>query len=175
MSEHQCCGCGCHQSTESNQSPCNSCCQSLPEDSKNPLHVEISPSEEILLKKLAQCPFLPMAHYLLTSTQSHHLKNIALSHVFLESGEETIPQIKETAQTLLELEERDIVSMDFDTPLEGTEEGLFTNSLSYKLLLDTIKDGASREDFIFDQSEIQFGSVCLTALGDIIVDQLEYL
>lgn len=172
MSEHSCCGGGCHQS---NASQCNSCCQSLPEESKNPLQVEISMEEEVFLKKLAVCPFLPMANYMLLSSQSHHLRNVALSHIFLESGDETIAEIKEMAEVIHDLEERDIISVDFDAPLEGTDTSLFTNSVSYGLLLETIKDGASRPDFLFDQSEIEYGSVCLTALGDIIIDQLEYL
>lgn len=173
MSEHQCCGGGCH--TEEN-SPCSSCaCHSLPESQKNPIEVKISTEEEAFLQKLSQCPFLPVAEYITTSSKSHHLRNVALSPVFLETGKETVPDLNTLGDIILDLEERDIISLDFDTPLDGTDESLFTNSHSFQLLQDTVKEGMNREDFLFDQTHIEYGSVCLTALGEIIIEQLRYL
>lgn len=155
------CGCGGHNG--------------LPESEKNPLEVHITPKEEEFLQKLAQTPFLPVAQYLLTSKESEHITNAALSPVFLETGKETVAEIKAVGHVLLDLEERSIISLDFDSPLEGTDESVFYDSDSFALLKETVEEGKAKEEFIFHAPSIQFGSVCLTALGDLIIDQLDFL
>lgn len=167
-------GC-CGSSVSQGCGPCSACDNGLPPSDKNPLEVYISTEEEAFLGKLAQCPFLPVAQYLLTSSQSEHLTNLALSPVFLETGKETLDEIKGVGEIMLDLEERSIISLDFDAPLEGTDESLFYESFSFGLLKETVEEGRAREDFLFDAPTIVFGSVCLTALGDVIVDHLEFM
>lgn len=177
MSNHSCGGGCCGGDSSHQHSPCSSCSchNALPNSDTNPLHVEISPEEEIFLQKLAQCPFLPMVQYIVTSSKSHDLNNVALSPVFLETGKETLDEIKALGNILLDLEEKDIISIDFDTPLPGTNEDLFSQSDSFALLKETVDAGTSNPDFLFDTPTIEFGSVCLTPLGDLVVDQLDFL
>lgn len=179
MSEHQCCGGANH--AEGASSCGSGCCggscggASMPQNGENPLEVHINPSEESFLQKLAQCPFLPVAQYLLTSSQDDELGNMALSPVFLETGAESLEEIKALGDVMLSLEERSIISLDFDSPLQGTDETLFYKSSSFALLEKTVEEGKAQEDFLFDAPTIIFGSVCLTALGDLVVDQLDFL
>lgn len=170
--EHNCCGGGCH---EGGTSDCSSCSCGLPTSDENPLEVHISPEEEQFLQKLAQCPFLPVAQFLLQSSQSDHLNNMALSPVFLETGTESLDEIHQLKNVLLALEDRNIISLDFDAPLQGTDEALFYNSTSFALLNQTVEEGKGQEGFLFDSTNIEFGSVCLTALGDLVVEQLDFL
>lgn len=167
-----CCGGSC----SSSGSGCGGCSGAdLPPSDKNPLEVHISPEEEQFLKKLAQSPFLPIVQYVMTSSKSEHLTNMALSPVFLETGSESLDEIKALGDIILDLEERSIISLDFDTPLEGTDESIYYNSVSFQLLKDAIEDGKKQTEFLFDAPSIVFGSVCFTALGDLIIDQLEFL
>lgn len=178
MADHQCCGGANHADGASSCGGCGGSCgcsSGLPDNTENPLEVHISPNEERFLQKLAQCPFLPVAQYLLTSSQDDELGNMALSPVFLETGTETLDEIKAVGEVILGLEDRSIISLDFDAPLQGTDETLFYKSSSFALLEQTVEEGKAREDFLFDAPTIIFGSVCLTALGDLIVDQLDFI
>ncbi len=174
MSEHGCGGCcGGHDKGESHHG-CGGCGGGCGGNA-DPLQVHITPEEEKILEKLAQCPFLPVAQFLLKSSQSDHLTNLALSPVYLETGKETLPQIKEIGQILLDLEEKDLISLDFNSPLEGSDPRLFQDSDAYHLLEKTVEEGKATGEFLFDAPEIEFGSLCLTALGDLVIEQLDFI
>lgn len=169
-------GCGGNCSCASGGECGSGCCGSaLPAESKNPLEVEITDGEAMFLEKLAQCPFLPVAEFVVRNSESDDIGSLALSPVFLETGRETLDEIKEIGQIILGLEQKDIISLDFECALDGTDENLFFQSDAYHLLEKTVEEGKGEENFIFDHAAIEFGSVCLTAVGDLVVDQLDFL
>lgn len=179
MSEHGCGGCCGGDNHGTSHSGCGGggcgggegCCSS----NSGPLEVHISPEEEQFLQKLAQCPFLPVAQFLLKSSQSDHLCNMALAPVYLETGKETLPEIKALGQVLLDLEDKNIISIDYDSPLEGCDQSLFTNSDAFHLLEQTVAEGKETGEFLFDAPAIDFGSLCLTAVGDLVIEQLDVI
>lgn len=181
MSEHGCGGCCGGHDTEERQG--GGCCGSTAGSGgccgggghSEPQQVHISPEEEAFLEKLAQCPFLPVAQFLLKSSKSDHLTNLALSPVFLETGKESLPQIKEIGQVILGLEDKDLVSLDYDTPLEGSDPRLFQESTAYALLQQTVEEGKASGEFLFDAPEIEYGSLCLTAMGELVIEQLDFI
>lgn len=174
MSEHGCGGCcGGHDHTEESHG-CGGCGGGCGGQSQ-PLEVHITPQEEAFLSKLAQCPFLPVAQFLLKSKQSDHLTNLALSPVYLETGKETLPQIKEIGQVILSLEDKDLLSLDFDQALEGSDPRLFQDSDAYHLLEKTVEEGKATGEFLFDLPLIEFGSIGLTPMGELVIEQLDFM
>lgn len=180
MSEHECGGCcgghdhGDHHHHEEHSGGCGGC-HGCGSQASGPVEVHISPEEEQFLQKLAQCPFLPVAEFLLKSSKSDHLTNMALSPVYLETGKETLPQIKAIGQVLLSLEEKELISLDYDSPLEGCDQRLFTNSDAFHLLEQTVEEGKASGEFLFDAPVVEFGSICLTAVGDLVIEQLDFI
>lgn len=168
------CGSGCCGGANHDQETgCCGCSGGMPQEN-SPLELRISPPEEAFLSKLAQCPFLPVAEFFISSSKTDDFTNLALSPVFLETGEETLEEIKIIGQILLGLEEKNIISLDFDSPLEGSDPNLFYNSHAFALLKKTVEEGNVNEGFLFDTPTIELGSVCLTAIGDLVVEQLDF-
>ncbi|MFI3253240.1 MAG: hypothetical protein R3Y63_02705 [Eubacteriales bacterium] len=173
MSEHGCGG-GC---SSHNSGGCGGCgshgaggCgggSGIP-DSDNPLEVMITPQEEIFLQKLSQCPFLPVAQFLLRAKDPNEQGHMSLEPVFVETGDEDFSEIKRQAEVILILAQKNIVSVDFDAPLEGSDYSIFNNS--FQTLSNAVAD--SQEEFY--PPEMVCGSVCLTAVGDIVVEQLDF-
>lgn len=180
MSEHQCgSGDSCCGGSSHSSGGCGGCgggCGggAVPQNSENPLEVHISPAEEAFLAKLSQCPFLPVVQMVLRSNIPETQPHMSLEPVFLETGDEALEQVKLTGQTLLMLEDKNIISLDYTCPLEGSDYSLFQNSAAFALLVDTIEQGKSDPDFPYSPPEIVEGSVCLTAIGELVIDQLDF-
>lgn len=151
-----------------------SCSGAVPNSSENPLEVRISPLEETMLGKLSQCPFLPVAQFILKSTRPEEQPHMSLEPVFLETGAESLEQVKHFGQTLLELADKNIVSLDYSCPLEGSDYSIFQNSSAYALLMQTVEDGKQDPQFPYLPPEIVQGSLCLTALGELVIEQLDF-
>ncbi len=140
---------------------------------KNPLEVTITPQEEQFLEKLAQSPFLPVAMFLL-----RHLKDanqhMSLAPVYLETGTESLEEVKMCGQILLGLEDKNIVSLDYDSPLEGSDPSIFQTSQAFARLSETVTYVNQEEPDSFAPPEIVYGSVGLTAIGDLVLEQLRF-
>ncbi len=133
----------------------------------------LSWEEEAFLEQLAQCPFLPIAEFLLASQNQG--SSLSISPVFLETGTETLEQIKHTAGIILDLEEKEILSLDYEEALSGMDESLFRQSQAFRLLTLTVEQGKDQAEFHYHPPEIRFGSLSLSPLGRQVIEQLDYL
>ncbi len=170
MSEEQssgCGGCGTHGPSGCGGSCGGGCGGGIPQSS-NPLEVTISPPEEAFLQKLAQCPFLPVARFLFRAKNPEAQEHMSLEPVFLETGEEDFPLIKGNAHVILSLLQKNIVSVDYDSPLEGSDPAVYTKALGI------LQDAVSQNGEEFLPPELVQGSVCLTAVGDLVIEQLDF-
>lgn len=178
MSNQNCCGGGCHANQNHQASGCGGCgggCGGASTGSNSPLEVQISEKEEAFFQKLAQSPFLPVAKFLMKSVQPEELGDLELAPVFLESGAETLEEIKFRGHTLLQLEHKSLISIDYDSPLEGSDRNLYHNSDAFAQLQKTVNEGKSSGEFLFDGPSVILGSICLTALGDLVLEQLDFV
>ena len=121
---------------------------------------------------LAQIPFLPLTRFILDSSQSEHVRTVALSPVYLVDENERIEGIKETGKLLLDMEEKGLISLDYDQPLQGYDYADHQNSAAYLHLQRSVEEGRQRAGFLFDHAELEKGSIALTALGRRAVEQL---
>ena len=126
--------------------------------------------ESFFLKMLSEIPFLPVAQFLLTCSHSRHVWSIALSPVFLTDGFDSIETIRKTSITLKSLEQRGIITLDYDLPMSNYNYSLFNESKAFKYFQEVVAEGRERPDFIFDTPAIKYGSLALTGFGQDILD-----
>lgn len=139
------------------------CCKKTP---------SISDDEKSFLKVLAQTPFLPVTKFVMKSSKSEHLENIALAPVYLSSENDSLQTVKHIAAILHALEEKNIVSIDYDIPLENGDYGMYENSDVYTYFVETINEGKLRPEFLFDIPALESGSIALTAYGMYVIESL---
>lgn len=134
--------------------------------------IELTAPEHAFLMDLAQIPFLPLARFILASTRSDHARSVALAPVYLTEETETLERVRETGAVLLALQEKGLVSLDYDMPLQGCGYAVYRNSSVYRLFTECVAEGSHRPGFLFDQAELELGSIALTSLGRNALDQL---
>lgn len=164
QSAHSCggeshCGGGC----------CGGCCGG---HCDTPQAIELSEGEYAFLMGLAEIPFLPLARFVLSSTRSEHVRSVALSPVYLTERDAGIEDVRKTGGLLLGLEEKGLISLDYDQPLQGCDYADYHNSAAYRRLQAAVAEGRQQAGFLFDQAEMELGSIALTALGRHTIEQL---
>ena len=124
------------------------------------------------MRKLAQIPFLPLTRFILASSQSDQLRSVALSPVYLSEERETPAHIRETGTTLRSLQEKGLITLDYDLPLSGCGYEVYRNSSAYRVFAECVAEGSRRPGFLFDRAELEMGSIALTGLGRYVLEQL---
>ena len=151
--EHHCCGkcgghCGCHSLT-------------------------LTEREQAFVRCLAQMPFLPVARFLLRSTKSEHLESVALAPAYILDAEDTMEHVKETGAVLHELEEKGLITLDYDVPLQNYDYQVYFHSAVYQSFQQTVEEAKTRPDFLYNIGIMELGSIALTQRGYEIADRLK--
>ena len=131
---------------------------------------EWTQGEKAFLEKLAKTPLLEVAQLLMRSTKSEHFERIALAPVHLEGRGDTMEQVRQTAQALQALEEKGIIAIDYDTPVEGSDYRIYHESEIYRYLVSTLEEAAANPDFVFNVAHMECGSLALTELGQALLE-----
>lgn len=134
--------------------------------------VEITLGECDFLVYLKQRQFLPLAQYMLGTTKSSHLQNIALSPVHLTTGKETVQEVKDMGEMLTELEQMGLIDLDYEEPLQNYDYAMYHDSVSFHALKELVRESEKKEDFVFDIASIQTGSIALTSNGALVAEQI---
>ena len=129
--------------------------------------------EQAFIRCLAQLPFLPVAQFLLRSTKSEHLEAIALAPVYILDPEDTIDHIKETGIVLRGLEEKGLITLDYDVPLQNYDYQTYHSSAVYHSFQQTVEEAKTRSDFLYNIGVMELGSMALTQRGYEIADRLK--
>ena len=164
--------CHCNHSTPTQEEP-NCCCQSG--GSCRPAPLELTEREADFLRGMAQIPLLPLTRFLMLSSQEDDLESVGLSPVYLTDANESLDHIRETGALLLSLEEKGLITLDYDYPLEGYDYEVYRASSAYQLFVRTVQEGGQQEGFLFDLPELELGSMALTALGRSAIEQLDHI
>lgn len=152
--EHSCgrCGCGHHQTT-----------------------IKISEEETEFLKQLAQIPYLPLARLVLKSTKSSHFESVALAPVYLKGRTDSMDKVKRMAVVLKSLEDSGLITLDYEEPLENGNYTDYFDSELYAYFKETVAQAKEKDDFLFDTPSLELGSIALTYLGQIAIEELDKL
>ena len=81
--------------------------------------------------------------------------------------------VKEIGTVLSELEEKGLISLDYDIPLQDYDYTLHTKSALFSFFKETVNEGKNRPSFLFDTAEIELGSIALTEFGEKVSGNLE--
>lgn len=149
------------------------CCQGGAPCRSAPL--ELTEREAEFLRGMAQIPFLPLARFLMLSSQEDDLSSVGLSPVYLADADESLDRIRDTGALLLSLEAKGLITLDYDYPLEGCDYEAYRASSAYQLFARTVREGGQQEGFLFDLPELELGSMALTALGRSAIEQLDHI
>ena len=134
--------------------------------------ITLSEEEKQFLLLLAETPFLPVAKFLMKSSESEHIESVALAPVFLSNKNDSMETVKKTGQIIDRLAEHHIISLDYDIPLENCDYSDYEQSDIFAYLKETIAEGQSNPNFIFDTAALQLGSMALTGIGQDVLDKL---
>ena len=140
-----------------------------------PTELTLTRNQAGFLHLFAHYPFLPLVRFLYHASREDDLESIGLSAVYLERGDETLDQVKTTAAMLEALEEKQLITLDYDIPLSNYEYTLYENSLVFGLFKDAVAEGAKRPGFLFDTADLETGSMALTELGQQVLEKLSEL
>ncbi len=176
MHDHDCCGhdhhhhheeeCGCgHEHHHEEECSCGHehhhdehCgCGHEHHHSEEPL----TAAEERILHTLHHCHYLPIARFTLTSSKEDELFAVAMEPVYLVSTDTSMEDAKADSAPFASLEEKGLISLDYDIPLSGYDYGVYEQSELYRYFCETVKENAARPDALFDTPNLELGSVAL--------------
>ena len=164
-------GCCCQHDSHTNQESSHGCggcgCGS------HQAEIQLSPEEMEFLKQLAQTPYLPLARFVLKSTKSDHLESVALAPVYLQDKQDSMDTVKSMGAVLKSLEEKGLLTLDYEEPLENGDYTDYSHSALYAYFKETVAQSKVNEGFLFDIPDLELGSIALTYLGQTIIEAFD--
>lgn len=133
---------------------------------------ELTEGEKAFLQKFADTSCLPLVRFVLASTKSAHFEAIALAPVYLESTEDEMAQVKAVGQILLGLEEKGMITLDYDEPLAGYGYERYSNSALYRYFEETLVQAKDSPEFLYDIGRLEHGSMALTVDGQAAIETI---
>lgn len=132
----------------------------------------LSPMQVDFLMALRQRQCLPVACFTLSKTDDDTRHGVALAPVYLSSADDSMEQVKQLGRELSQLEEMDLLTLDYDIPLQNYPYDEYKNSALYAYFEQTVAESAKRPEATFDTPGLDLGSMALTESGDEMTDKL---
>ena len=129
----------------------------------------LSDEEAKLLRLIGQFGSLPLTRFVLTSSKDDSLNLAALEPAVLDHEKEEIEAVKQRGQDLLSLEDKGLITLDYDIPISGYDYDGYKNSAIFGELQSAAQEAASKPGFLFDTASIDMGSMALTDMGDMLL------
>ena len=170
-SEH--CGCGHthaeHQHEHSEHCGCGHMHVPMPTpDGLSPVQVDV-----LLALRQRQC--LPVACFTFSKAGDTMRHGVALAPVYLSAADNTMEQVKQLGRELSQLEAMDLLTLDYDIPLQNYPYEEYKTSSLYAYFVQTVAEAAARSDATFDTPGLDLGSMALTDAGEEMVDKIRSL
>lgn len=135
--------------------------------------IYITEEERAFLMKLSELPFLPLTRFIMKSTTADHTESVALAPVYLSDKRDSMDAVKKTGDILRSLEDKYLITLDYDLPLQNGDYSVYEESELYHLFCSTVQEGGKQAGFLFDQPVLERGSIALTTLGQDAIDSLK--
>jgi len=153
--DHEC-GCGCGHHHHRDPRPVT----------ERALSVEVNGNELAILKTIEAVGCLPVARFVATKSDEEEVLIDCLSPVYLYDEHDTMEDVKAIGAVLKGLEDKDLLSLDYDMPIVDFDYGMYTGSDLYADFVDTSAEAKGREGFLCDTAQIELGSMAVTELGE---------
>lgn len=132
----------------------------------------LTPIQVDFLLTLRQRQCLPVACFTLSKTDDDARHSIALAPVYLSATGDSMEQVKQLGQALSQLEEMDLLTLDYDIPLQNYAYHEYRTSELYAYFVQTVAEGAKRPGAMYNVPGLDLGSMALTDAGEEIVDTI---
>ena len=127
--------------------------------------------ELALMFELMETPFLPLCRFTMVKAgEEDTVRVTALAPVYFNALDTTMEEAKQIGEALIHLEEKGIITLDYDKPLDNYDYNEYKNSDLYKMLQETVAEG--KEGFLCDTAIIETGSMALTAKGRAVIEYM---
>ena len=127
--------------------------------------------ELALMFELMETPFLPLCRFTMVKAgEEDTVRVTALAPVYFNALDTTMEEAKQIGEALINLEEKGIITLDYDKPLDNYDYNEYKNSDLYKMLQETVAEG--KEGFLCDTAIIETGSMALTAKGRAVIEYM---
>ncbi|MBQ6836385.1 MAG: hypothetical protein IJO47_04970 [Clostridia bacterium] len=129
--------------------------------------------ELALMFELMETPFLPVCRFIMTKAgEEDTVRMTALAPVYFNAVDTTMEEAKQIGEALLHLEDKGIITLDYEVKLENYDYVEYRNSDLYKEFKKTVAEGAGKEGFLCDTAVLDMGSMALTAKGRAMIEYL---
>jgi len=110
----------------------------------------------------------------MSSSIEEEARLVSLAPVYINSVDDNMETVKEIRTVLSELEEKGLISLDYDIPLQDYDYTQYTKSALFSYFKETVNEGKRRNpSFLFDTAEIELGSIALTEFGEKVSENIE--
>jgi len=154
------CGCGCHSHSSDSEKGCAHA-QEPP---------EINSEEIAVLLELEQCKYLPVSRFVMSSSTEKEARFVTLAPVYIKALDDSMEIVKKIGAILSALEKKGLISLDYDTPLQGNDYTQHTNSALFAYFTETVNQGKKNPRFLCDTAEIELGIMALTESGERVTE-----
>ncbi len=121
----------------------------------------LSEEEQQVISAIKHTGCIPVVRFVMKSSKSSHFESTALSAVYISSLEDDLEDVKSRAKILNTLENKGLLSIDYDIPITNYNYDEYTNSNIYKDFEKMMEESTDKEGFIFDIADMDKGSVVL--------------
>ena len=128
--------------------------------------VEVNGHELAILKTVQAVGCLPVARFVALKSDEDEVVIDCLSPVYLYETTDTMEEVKAMGAVLRGLEDKGLLSLDYDLPIRDFDYSLYTGSELYAYFTRTIAEAKGREGFLCDTPDIELGSMAVTELGE---------
>lgn len=135
--------------------------------------ITLNPIEKSVLLEFLQIPYFPISRFIMSSSKESEARFVCLEPVYLENREDSMEKVKEIGAVLSKMEEKGLLTLDYDIALEGYDYDLHTGSELYGYFKKTVEEGAKKARFLCDTAEIEAGSMALTEYGEQMAKKIE--
>lgn len=129
----------------------------------------LSEEEAALLRQIGRFGCLPLTRFVLTGSRDDSLHLSALEPVALDSENDSREKIRQRGDVLLSLEDKGLITLDYDMPISGYDYEGYKKSALFGELQQAAAEAALKPGFLFDTASIEMGSMALTDMGDMLL------
>lgn len=134
---------------------------------------ELTKEEQFLLREIAESRRYPVVCFELRSSREASLRSTALRNVHMETGRETMEEVKSNGTLLEQLEKKGCIRLEYDLFVTvAADYAHYRSSSLYAMLLELVKEGRNREGFLFDKAAINRGIVEMTSTGRAVLKEI---
>lgn len=123
----------------------------------------LTETEQQLLDLLAQNAFLPVARFILRSSENPEMSFVMSAPVLLRSPEDGTGQMRETGKALLSLQKRRFITLDYGIPLTGFDYDTWEESELFQRFAQSAATPGT-------EPYLEPGSIALTLQGQEAID-----